>query len=152
MADMLGTSKQVISRYETKQRIPKLSTANEYAKKLGVTLSELSGSDHLDVVHPINWSSPLTTAYAAAVRPTQDAVCAVLGIDYVDPKKSTPAESVTKVTPLQPSKPQPERDNSFFIAARTADGKPIKLPTEAPEGLDEFLADALARSNPPEDL
>lgn len=41
---------------------------------------------------------------------------------------------------------------SFFMAARTADGKPIKLPTEAPEGLDDLLAEAVARSNPPEDL
>ena len=42
-ADLLGTSKQVISRYETAQRSPKVSTVAEYAEKLGVSISELTG-------------------------------------------------------------------------------------------------------------
>ena len=33
-ATLLGTSKQVISRYETNQRSPKVSTVAEYAEKL----------------------------------------------------------------------------------------------------------------------
>ncbi len=36
LADILGTSKQVISRYENGQRSPKLSIAIQYAEKLGL--------------------------------------------------------------------------------------------------------------------
>ena len=38
MATFIGTSKQVISRYETNQRTPKITTAQEYAIKLNVPL------------------------------------------------------------------------------------------------------------------
>lgn len=49
-ANLLGTSKQVISRYETAQRTPKITTVYEYAQKLGVSLEELTGyeSDSLE--------------------------------------------------------------------------------------------------------
>ncbi|MCL1885633.1 MAG: helix-turn-helix domain-containing protein [Dehalococcoidia bacterium] len=40
---IVGTSKQVISRYEINQRSPKVSTVAEYAKKLGVPISRLTG-------------------------------------------------------------------------------------------------------------
>ena len=43
MAALLGTTKQVISRYETKQRVPKLSIVAGYALKLGLPLSMLTG-------------------------------------------------------------------------------------------------------------
>ena len=43
LASILGTTKQVISRYETKQRVPRLSVVEDYAAKLGVPLSLLSG-------------------------------------------------------------------------------------------------------------
>lgn len=39
MADVLHTSKQVLSRYETGQRTPKISVANEFASILQVPLS-----------------------------------------------------------------------------------------------------------------
>ena len=45
MAALLGTTKQVISRYETKQRMPKLSIVAGYALKLGVPLALLTGGD-----------------------------------------------------------------------------------------------------------
>lgn len=38
---LLGTSKQVISRYETGQRTPKITTAKEYASILGIPLNYL---------------------------------------------------------------------------------------------------------------
>ena len=44
LAALLGTTKQVISRYENGQRIPKISTANEWAKILNVPISELTGA------------------------------------------------------------------------------------------------------------
>ena len=43
LASLLGTTKQVISRYETKQRVPRLSVVADYAAKLGVPLALLSG-------------------------------------------------------------------------------------------------------------
>ena len=41
LAQLLGTSKQVLSRYETGQRSPKISQVQEYAKKLGVSAEYL---------------------------------------------------------------------------------------------------------------
>lgn len=43
LAVLLGTSKQVISRYETGQRTPKITTVDEYAEKLGVSPFDLAG-------------------------------------------------------------------------------------------------------------
>lgn len=52
LADILGTSKQVISRYENGQRTPKISVAAEYARVLNINLSYLLGevdtSDAID--------------------------------------------------------------------------------------------------------
>lgn len=45
LAAILGTTKQVISRYETKQRVPRLSVVAEFARKLGLPLSSLSGEE-----------------------------------------------------------------------------------------------------------
>ena len=45
LAQKLGTSKQVISRYERGERIPKISIAIKYAEILGVSLKELIGSE-----------------------------------------------------------------------------------------------------------
>lgn len=44
-ASLLGTSKQVISRYETNQRTPKVTVANKYAEILHVSLNSLLGED-----------------------------------------------------------------------------------------------------------
>ena len=43
LAKMLGTSKQVLSRYETNQRAPKISIAAAYAQKLKVSLDFMMG-------------------------------------------------------------------------------------------------------------
>ena len=43
LAALLGTTKQVLSRYETKKRVPRLSVVADYAQKLGIPLSMLSG-------------------------------------------------------------------------------------------------------------
>lgn len=49
LAMLLGTSKQVISRYETGQRSPKVSIVAAYAEKLGVSISMLTtGEEHTD--------------------------------------------------------------------------------------------------------
>ncbi len=43
LAEILGTSKQVISRYENGQRAPKITIASEFAERLGIPLAALSG-------------------------------------------------------------------------------------------------------------
>ena len=48
MAEMLGTSKQVLSRYETGQRVPKLTVLADYAQKLSVTVNFLLGESGPD--------------------------------------------------------------------------------------------------------
>lgn len=45
MAEVLGTTKQVVWRYENGKRAPKVTVAYEYARKLGVPLSRLGGTD-----------------------------------------------------------------------------------------------------------
>lgn len=42
LAVVLGTSKQVLSRYENGQRSPKVSVVSEYAEKLGVPINALT--------------------------------------------------------------------------------------------------------------
>ncbi|RKJ31535.1 XRE family transcriptional regulator [bacterium 1XD42-1] len=44
-ARLLGTTKQVISRYETNQRVPKITTVSEYAKILEIPLEFLLDND-----------------------------------------------------------------------------------------------------------
>ena len=50
LAALLGTTKQVISRYENNQRVPRLSVVSDYARKLGVSLRTLSGEDDVQEV------------------------------------------------------------------------------------------------------
>lgn len=44
-AGIIGTSKQVLSRYESGQRIPKISLAEKYAQALNVSVDYLMGRD-----------------------------------------------------------------------------------------------------------
>lgn len=41
LADILGTSKQVLSRYEKGDRLPKVDLANQFAQRLNVPLENL---------------------------------------------------------------------------------------------------------------
>lgn len=43
LAEKAGTSKQVLSRYENGERVPKISMVQKLADALGVSISELSG-------------------------------------------------------------------------------------------------------------
>lgn len=45
LADALGTSKQVISRYETNQRSPKIDIVQQYAERLGVPLTYFADNE-----------------------------------------------------------------------------------------------------------
>lgn len=53
LADLLGTTKQNISRYESGAVSPKISTAEIMAEKLGISLSELNGNEATPV-YPSN--------------------------------------------------------------------------------------------------
>ena len=44
LAALLGTTKQVVSRYENGQRTPKVTVVEEFARRLGVPLSALLGA------------------------------------------------------------------------------------------------------------
>jgi len=46
-AEMIGTSKQVVSRYENNQRCPKITIAAEFAEKLEIPLERLVYGDVL---------------------------------------------------------------------------------------------------------
>lgn len=45
LAEILGTTKQSVNRYEKKLREPNIKTASEFAKRLGVPLHVLTGED-----------------------------------------------------------------------------------------------------------
>lgn len=45
LAERVGTSKQMVSRYELAQRSPKIGMANKFAEAMGTTLNELLGID-----------------------------------------------------------------------------------------------------------
>ena len=45
LAAMLGTSKQILSRYELGQRSPKIELVSQYAEKLGVSVDYLLGDN-----------------------------------------------------------------------------------------------------------
>lgn len=45
-ADLLGTSKQVLSRYERGDNTPKITTVQKYADILGIPLSYLTDDDN----------------------------------------------------------------------------------------------------------
>ena len=51
LAKIPGTSKQVLSRYETNQRAPKITLAKEYADKLGVSLDYMLGDTAEEAIY-----------------------------------------------------------------------------------------------------
>ena len=59
-AALLGTTKQVISRYENNQRSPKISVVTEYAEILGIPVCVLTGDAPLEAVTDVD-SSKLST-------------------------------------------------------------------------------------------
>ena len=48
LAKILGTSKQILSRYEREERSPKIDQVRKYAEKLGVSVDYLLGDDHAE--------------------------------------------------------------------------------------------------------
>ena len=53
MAKILGSTKQVLSRYERGERTPKITMASKFAEALGVPLNELTGEDSVTSIHDL---------------------------------------------------------------------------------------------------
>lgn len=68
LAELLNTSKQVISRYENGQRYPKISAAARIAKALGVSLAELNGDPQPQPVYHSSTLSPDETRLVELYR------------------------------------------------------------------------------------
>lgn len=58
MAEILSTSKQVISRYENNQRTPKITIATKYAEILNVPALYLIDDDMVDIQQALLMESP----------------------------------------------------------------------------------------------
>ena len=52
LASLVGSTKQVVSKYENNQRTPKVTVANQYAEALGVPLHHLLDGEILDAPTP----------------------------------------------------------------------------------------------------
>jgi len=68
MGELLGTSKQVISRYETNQRTPKITIVEEYARKLNVPLEYLINNSIADL-HEVSRSLNTATTTSTKLPP-----------------------------------------------------------------------------------
>ena len=87
LARYTNMSKSTLQRYETGaiQDIP-ISKLIEIARALNISeqyLIGLNDNERLNSSH--EWGEPILSAYASAIRPTQEAACAVLGIPHVQP-------------------------------------------------------------------
>ena len=67
LAALLGTTKQVISRYETKKRVPRLSVVTAFAQKLGLPVSFISRATARSL-------SPWRTTFPAISRSSPKAI------------------------------------------------------------------------------
>lgn len=59
LAELAGTSKQVLSRYENGLRVPKISMVEKLAKALNVSINELTGEDQKEQEKAPVYKSPL---------------------------------------------------------------------------------------------
>lgn len=55
-AKMLGTSKQILSRYEREERSPRIDLVRKYAEKLKVSVDYLLGDEEAEAVSTMFWA------------------------------------------------------------------------------------------------
>lgn len=55
-AQMLGTSKQILSRYEREERSPRIDLVRKYAEKLKVSVDYLLGDEEAEAVSTMFWA------------------------------------------------------------------------------------------------
>lgn len=83
MAHMLGTTKQVLSRYERGERTPKISTVQEYARRMGVAIEDL-----IDNNRSLR-SGHYRIDYGVTVIPVYNSVPAGIPIEAIDDYEDT---------------------------------------------------------------
>lgn len=67
VADRVGTSKQMVSKYELGQRSPKVAMANAFADALDTTLDELLGTDKAELLMPVPYCPQTDEAKQIAI-------------------------------------------------------------------------------------
>ena len=95
LANRTGMTKSTLQRYASGEikNIP-LSRLRSLATALEISENQIIGVESPFSLHDSpDWSEPLVSAYASAVRPKQDAVCAVLDIDHISPDYAPPPET-----------------------------------------------------------
>ena len=82
LAALLGTTKQVISRYETNQRVPQLTVVEAFARKLNVPITMLTGESS-SMPEPIEGGSGRMVPILGAVACGEPIFSPTDGSDYV---------------------------------------------------------------------
>lgn len=89
LAEKLGTSKQVISRYEAGQRSPKISVAAQFAQALGVPLASLSDAEAApQIPDQVPVASMIALPIVGSIK------CGPGGLAYQDIEDYIPAANV----------------------------------------------------------
>lgn len=78
LADILGTTKQVLSRYETGLRTPKVSTVVMYARRLNISVGELTGYEESGFETLAEREQLLLNAFRAVPADVQDEILSAL--------------------------------------------------------------------------
>ena len=78
MGALLGTCKQVISRYEKSDREPKITVLMEYADKLHVSVDYLLGIREVDITEQAHL---VACVYMCAPTDKQRSIHRILGLD-----------------------------------------------------------------------
>lgn len=84
LATLLGTSKQVISRYENGQRSPKISIVQEYAEKLGVPLDYLIDNNMNEIFELVPDAIPYKRGRKIPIVGTIPAGSPILAIENIE--------------------------------------------------------------------
>ncbi len=97
LANALGISKSAISMYEQGNREPDFETLETIADYFNIDIGLLFGRKSCNSTNKYltSWGKPILDAYAAAIHPTQQAACAVLGIPHVIPESAMDADEAS---------------------------------------------------------
>ena len=94
----IGSSKQVLSKYENAHRSPRISVVSALAEALDVSLNYFDDVQReVPIIITPEWYRPLVSAYQAAEKAIQEATCAVLRIPYLEPNTEPEEKYVGKM-------------------------------------------------------
>ena len=97
MAKRLGSTKQVLSRYERGERTPKITMASKFAEALGVPLNELTGDDSVTSIHDLVNNAVhagMVMGTNISAPKTEEAKIISAGIDKMSPERREQALKV----------------------------------------------------------